>query len=91
MVVRYSSEKVKRGLSSMHKFEIKVCNRNSENTSNSEKFIDFCNDALPKKKGLIFYVTPNGAMIETSIQMLFQILNEIDKLSISVRTIKKAR
>ncbi len=91
IMVRHYSEKVKRGISIMHNFEIKIYDRNSANTSNVEKFMDYCKYSLPKKKGLIFHVTPDGAMIQSKRQMLFQILKEIDKLSISVKTIKKAK
>ncbi len=75
----------------MPKFEIRVCKCNSRKSNNIEKFKNYCKEALPKKKGAIFQVTHNGAMIETGKKMIFQILNELDKHSIPVRTIKKAR
>jgi hypothetical protein len=75
----------------MYKFEIRVSRRNSKKISNIQKFKNYCRYTLPKKKGTRFQATPVSVMVETDKQTLFEILNELDKNSISVRTVKKTR
>lgn len=74
----------------MPKFEIRVCRCNSKKINNIKRFNNYCRDTLPKKNGTIIQVTPGSLMIETDKQILFEILNELDKYSIPVRTEKMA-
>jgi len=74
----------------MPKIEIKVCNLNQEKNHNMDKLKKFCWDSLSKKKGTKFQVISSGAIIEANKIKLFQIMRELDKYSIPVRTIKKA-
>lgn len=87
----YSSKDDERDLSVMHNFKIIVCNRKSANGSDVEKFVKYCREVLPKKKGAILHVILNSVILKSNKQIVFQILNEIDKLNISVKTIKRAK
>lgn len=74
----------------MHKFEIKVCRCYTKGRNNVRKFKSYCKNILPGKNGNILQLTPRSLMIECDKQTLFEILNELDKSSIPVRTVKKA-
>lgn len=74
----------------MPKFEIRVCRCNSKKSNNIKRFNNYYREVLSKKNGTIIQVTPGSLMIETDKQILFEILNELDKYSIPVRTEKMA-
>jgi hypothetical protein len=75
----------------MPKFEIRVCQCNTEKSNNLRKFSNYCRDILPKKNGTILQLTSSSLMIESDKQILFEILDELDKNSIPVITKKIAR
>lgn len=76
------------GVTNLCKFEIRVCRRNSKEKNITKKFNNFCKDVLSNKMGTMVQVTSDSIMIETDKQTVFEILNELDKYSIPVRTEK---
>lgn len=72
----------------LHKFEIRVCRRNSKESNITKKFKNYYNDVLSKKNGTIIQFTSDSIMIETDKQTVLDILNELDQYSIPVRTEK---
>jgi len=79
---------VKNDVTNLHKFEIRVCCRNSKRSNITKKFKNFCNDVLSKKNGKMIQVTSDSIMIETDKRTVLGILNELDQNSIPIRTEK---
>ncbi len=69
--------------------DIKVYETGDKESNNMAKFAEYCRSTL-KKRGILFSSTYCGATIKGNKNALFKILDELNKISIPIKIMKKA-